>query len=62
MLQKNYIQKQMRTKYKYQKKDIYIYMSSEKWQQIIDKLRLVSYKNRISNNNKFLRQCTKSVI
>ena len=26
MLQKNYIQKQMRTKYKYQKKDIYIYV------------------------------------
>ena len=60
MLQKNYIQKQMRMKYKYQKKDIYI--SSEKRQQINDKLRLVSYNNGISNNNKFLRECTKSVI
>ena len=39
-----------------------IYISSEKRQQINDKLRLVSYNNGISNNNKFLRECTKSVI
>ena len=51
MLQKNCIQKQIRIKYRYRKKDI---ISPEKRQQIIDELRLVQYNNGISKNNKFV--------